>query len=146
MLIFLLISILVISEVKEFEEELKKTEIELKEKQKDLDEARKKLIEKELIIKLNEKYRNRVLLEYNNVKQGLHTDLKKAFKEKEKEWEMTISDDMTIKFNNPDIFFKANSDILTTTFKNILDKFIPKYLTIINNSNYDKKIKEVRIE
>ncbi len=146
MLIFLLISILVISEVREYEEELRKTEKELREQKQDLDKARKELAEKELIIKLNEKYRNRVLLEYSNIKDNLHKDLKKAFKEKEKEWQMTISDDMTIKFDNPDIFFQANSDVLTSSFKNILDKFIPKYFSILNNEEYHNKLKEVRIE
>lgn len=111
MLVFLLISILVISEIQEKEEN-----------------------------------KNKILIEYSNVKEEIYKDLKKAFKEKEKEWEMTIDDDLTIKFTNPDVLFDANDKNITSWFRNILNEFIPKYLSIINNSKYNWKIKEVRVE
>lgn len=153
MLIFLLISVLVISEVKEYEQSVRKQEYELimkkaevEKSKKDLEEAREELAKKELIIQLNEKYRDRVLLEYSNVKDELYKDLQKAFVEKQQEWEMTISDDMTIKFDNPEIFFQANSDTISDAFQNILDDFIPKYLAIVNDERYVGKIKEIRVE
>jgi hypothetical protein len=59
---------------------------------------------------------------------------------------MTINDDLTIKFTNPDVLFEPNNKSITNWFKIILDEFIPKYLSIINNSKYDWKIKEIRIE
>jgi hypothetical protein len=79
MLVFLLISILVISEIQEKEEN-----------------------------------KNKILIEYSNVKEEIYKDLKKAFKEKEKEWEMTIDDDLTIKFTNPDVLFDANDKNITS--------------------------------
>ena len=90
--------------------------------------------------------KNRILIEYNNVKSELYKDLKKAFEEKENEWDMSIQDNLTVKFNNDDVLFLANSSNLTNWFKNILDEFIPKYLDIITNDKYDWKISEIRIE
>ena len=111
MLIFLLLSVFVMSEIQKKDNEKKK-----------------------------------ILIEYNNSKDELYKNLKKAFKEKEKEWQMEIEDDLTIKFTNPDVLFEPNSYILREKFKNILDDFIPKYLEIINNKKYKDKIKEIRVE
>jgi len=111
MLVFLLISVLVISEIQKQQEN-----------------------------------KNRILLEYNNTQDEILKELKNAFQEKEKEWEMTIDDDLSIKFTNPDVLFEANISTLTQWFKNILDQFIPLYLSIINDEKYKNSIIEVRIE
>jgi len=78
----------------------------------------------------NEK--KKILIEYNNSKDDLYKELKKAFEEKEEEWQMEIEDDLTIKFTNPDVLFEPSSFVLKEKFKNILDNFVPKYLKIIN--------------
>ena len=83
-----------------------------------------------------EKEKNKILLEYNNIQEKIHMDLKKAFKEKEKEWQMQITDDLRIKFTNDKILFEANKTYLTSEFKTILDEFIPSYLEIINKAEY----------
>lgn len=111
MLVFLLIAILVMSEIQE-----------------------------------DEKEKNRVLLEYSNVKNEIYKDLKKAFEEKEQDWDMTIDDDLTIKFSNPEVLFEANSSIIRPRFSFILEEFVPEYLEIIDSAKYDNKIKEVRVE
>ena len=111
MLVFLLISILVISKIQE-----------------------------------EEKEKNRILLEYSNVKNEIYKDLKKAFEEKEQEWDMTIEEDLTIKFSENEIWFWANSSIIPVGFQSILNEFTPEYLSIINADKYSWKIKEVRIE
>ncbi len=111
MLVFLLISVLVISEIQK-----------------------------------KEKEKNRILIEYNNTKEDLFKELKKAYIEKEKEWEMTIEDDLSIKFTNPDVLFEPNVSTLTQGFKNILNEFIPLYISIVNDEKYKDSIIEVRIE
>lgn len=93
-----------------------------------------------------QKEKNRILIEYNNTKDDILNDLKKAFEEKEEEWQMNISDDLSIKFSNPDVLFFPDSPILRDEFKEILDEFIPWYISIINNEKYLDWIKEVRIE
>ncbi len=111
MLVFLLISILVISEIQEKEEN-----------------------------------KNKILIEYSNVKDEIYKDLKKSFEDKEKELEMTISNDLSIKFTNPDVLFADNNKNNPYWFKSILNDFIPQYISIINNSKYNWKIKEIRVE
>ncbi len=111
MLVFLLISILVISEIQE-----------------------------------EEKEKNKILVEYSNVKDEIYKDLKKAFEEKEQDWDMSIDDDLTIKFSNPEVLFEANSSRIRPSFSIILDEFVPQYLEIIDSKKYNNKIKEVRVE
>lgn len=111
MLVFLLISVLVIAEIQQKEDN-----------------------------------KNRILIEYSNAKEEIYRELRKVFEEKQKEWNMTISEDLTIKFNNTDILFEASSATIRPRFAEILDEFIPKYLSIIGNDKYDKKIETVMIE
>ena len=59
---------------------------------------------------------------------------------------MQIDEDLAINFSKEDIEFEADSFTLTEDFKNILKDFIPAYLTIINDSKYADRIKEIRIE
>lgn len=92
----------------------------------------------------NEK--KKILIEYNNSKKDILEELKKAFDDKKEEWQMEIEDDLTIKFTNPDVLFEANNTNLRKNFKVVLDEFIPKYLSIINEEKYNDKIKEIRIE
>lgn len=61
--------------------------------------------------------KNRVLLEYNNTQGEILKDLKIAFQDKEKEWEMTIDDDLSIKFTNPDVLFDPNVSTVTRKFQ-----------------------------
>ena len=44
--------------------------------------------------------KNQIILEYNNTKEDISNDLKKAFQKNSKEWNMLLSSDLTIKFNN----------------------------------------------
>jgi hypothetical protein len=64
-------------------------------------------------VKKNEENKKRILIEYNNIKSELYKDLKKAFEEKESEWNMTIQDNLTVKFNNDDVLFSPNNSNLT---------------------------------
>lgn len=111
MLIFLLISVLAISEVNKKNEDEKK-----------------------------------ILIEYNNTKADIYKDLKKVFLEKEKEWNFTISEDLSAKFWNDSLLFEPDSYILKDNFKNILDEFIPKYFGILNQEKYKNQINEIFIE
>lgn len=97
-------------------------------------------------IQEKEDIKNKILIEYSNAKEEIYKDLKKVFEEKEKEWNMTITEDLTIKFNNTDILFEANKADIRPGFAEILNEFIPKYLSIIGDKKYDKKIESIMIE
>lgn len=87
-----------------------------------------------------------VVQEYNNARNEIYADLKKILKENETEWNMEIGEDLIIKFSNPDVLFEPDSAQIKQKFQSILNEFIPKYLSVINDAKYKNQIKEVRIE
>lgn len=97
-------------------------------------------------IQKKEENKNKILIEYSNVREDIYKDLKKAFEEKSENWDMIVSDDLTIKFNNDELLFEANKSEIREKFKIILNEFIPKYFSVINNEKYSWKIKEIYIE
>lgn len=88
----------------------------------------------------------KLISEYNQNKKDIYADLNSAFQNKFQEWEMVLDDDLSIKFNNPEVLFDFWSADLTDKYKKILDEFLPTYLSIINKPEYRENIKEVRIE
>lgn len=118
MLIFLLIAILAIIQVQNQEKE------------------RKLIAEK----------REEIIDAYNLSKEEIYLDLEKAFGDKREVWGIEISEDLSIKFLNPDLLFDTDDYELKENYKEILDEFIPLYLAILNKSEYSQNIKEVRIE
>lgn len=87
-----------------------------------------------------------VLTDYVETKTELHDKLVKEFKDDAKTWQMSIGKDLSMKFNNPTVLFAQGSHELTPAFKQILDKFIPKYLNILLNDSLKNNIQEIRIE
>ena len=90
---------------------------------------------------------NKVELEsYKSVLDDLYKELNNAFTHKQEEWGIRVLQDLTIKFENPDILFDRDSPLIKEDFKSILDEFIPQYLSILNKEKYKEKIKEIKIE
>ncbi|UNE79276.1 hypothetical protein IMY97_22435 [Pectobacterium versatile] len=73
---------------------------------------------------------------YRNTLQGLGQALQHEFKDDLKRWHATIDEDLTVRFQEPNILFTTSSSELKPEFKSILDEFIPRYLSIMT----DKKI------
>lgn len=97
------------------------------------------------VIKQEEK-RKELLVEFDVAKTEIYNDLVNAFQKEEDNWGIKIDNDLSIKFENPDVLFGYLSDDITPEFRIILDEFVPRYIEIINNPKYRDKIKEVRIE
>lgn len=89
---------------------------------------------------------NTVLTDYVDTKTQLHDKFVKEFAGDTLKWQMAIGQDLSMKFNNPQVLFASGSYELTPTFCSILDEFIPKYLDILLNDSISSKIKEIRIE
>ena len=87
-----------------------------------------------------------VLTDYVETKNHLHDKLVKEFEADATQWQMQIGKDLTMKFNNPQVLFATGSYQLTPAFKDILDKFIPRYLNILLNDSLSERIQEIRIE
>ncbi|RNM20910.1 OmpA family protein [Dickeya undicola] len=83
---------------------------------------------------------------YKNTLQGLGQALQHEFKDDLKRWHATIDEDLTVRFQEPNILFNNNSADLKPEFKAILDEFIPRYLNIITDPKYIDNIEEIRIE
>ena len=76
----------------------------------------------------------------------LYQELNNAFLERQDEWGIRISKDLTIAFENTNILFDQDSSIIKEEFKLILDEFIPLYLSIVTKEKYKDKVKEIKIE
>lgn len=86
------------------------------------------------------------LKNYEIVLDDLYNDLNNAFAEKQEEWGLHISEDLTVKLENPDILFDKDSVVIKKEFKDILDEFIPIYLSIVQKPKYEERIKEIKVE
>jgi len=83
---------------------------------------------------------------YSKNKTEIYQDLKNEFKNDLDGWGAILSDDLTIRFNEPDVLFRTGQDILKLKFKRILKDFFPRYIKILTMNKYNSIIKEVRIE
>lgn len=89
----------------------------------------------------------RVIDKYVEIKQDLHNKLVNEFKGDTADWKMVVGRDLSMKFKEPEVLFAMGSDELQPRFKDILDKFIPKYLGILlEDKELRKNIQEIRIE
>jgi outer membrane protein OmpA-like peptidoglycan-associated protein len=94
-------------------------------------------------VQLKQKEQNKILFEYNDAKEKMYDELKSSFSEKSKQWGMKLNKNLSINFN---VDFDPDSYQLKPELKEILDKFIPEYIKIINEPKYKQRVKEVRIE
>ncbi len=78
--------------------------------------------------------------------QQLYSQLEKKLKVKLTKWGATLSPDLTVRFSNEDILFKAGSANLSSEFKQALDGYFPDYLRSIMQDKFIKNMKEIRIE
>lgn len=87
-----------------------------------------------------------VLTDYVETKQELHEKLVNEFQSDTARWQMTIGNDLSMKFKNPTVLFPQGSWELTPAFKDILDEFLPRYFDILIHDELREKIQEIRIE
>lgn len=87
-----------------------------------------------------------VVKEYEETKSDLAQALQKEFAENLKQWNAEILGDMTIRFDDPNVLFDTGSFIVKPAFKDILNDFIPRYISLVTSTKYAKSIKEIRIE
>lgn len=85
--------------------------------------------------------------QYQTTKLEIYSDLKMEFDKDLKKWNAYIEKDtLSIKFNEPEIFFRQGSSDLNKHFKDILNDFFPRYIKILSSKKYEKEIEEIRIE
>lgn len=92
-----------------------------------------------------QKVKNVALL-YDEMRGQLYLDLKKEFEADLPRWGATLSPDLSIRFEEPEVLFKTGEAIVTPRFQAILADFFPRYVTILSSEKYRASIEEVRIE
>ena len=89
---------------------------------------------------------------YNNIKSDIYFDIAKEFKDDLSQWNAVVDkNDLSIRFSLDESgakvsYFDSGRPEVRQEFKNVLDEFFPKYLSIIANPKYRDSIEEIRIE
>ncbi len=78
--------------------------------------------------------------------QQLHSQLEQKLQSKLTKWGATLSPDLTVRFNNEEILFKAGSADLSAEFKQALNEYFPIYIRSVMQDRFVDNIKEIRIE
>lgn len=83
---------------------------------------------------------------YDNTKTHLYIDLLAEFKKDLAVWGADIDSTLSIRFQEPSMLFDEAQSDLKPKFKEILDDFFPRYISVLSKSKYKDNIKEIRIE
>jgi len=83
---------------------------------------------------------------YGDVRAKIYDELLRAFKEDLPVWRATLSPDLSIRFEEPSVQFDIGQTIIKPEFSRILASFFPRYVRILNSSQFRDEIEEVRIE
>ncbi|MDD9841487.1 MAG: OmpA family protein, partial [Alphaproteobacteria bacterium] len=86
-----------------------------------------------------------IIDESYKIKEQIYQALMQEFEPDLDDWKAEIErETLTIKFNEPDIFFESGSATVTAKFQGILSDFFPRYIRILEP--FFDNIREVRIE
>ncbi len=89
----------------------------------------------------------KIVLAYQNTQLNLYQRLIDEFKDDLPRWGATIEKKtLSVTFHEPEILFKAGEYEISNRFKEILDDFFPRYINILYSDEFRKKIEEIRIE
>lgn len=98
------------------------------------------------LVEKKQKQQNQLFKDYEESKVALYNELKEAFKDDFKRWNLKLDNDLSIKFTNPQVLFPTWKSEITPYFQSILTDFLPKYLSVVMQKKYKNKIAEIRIE
>lgn len=86
-----------------------------------------------------------IALAYKDTQLAIYENLMEEFQEDLSIWDANVElDTLEITFNNPEVLFEAGSSELSGQFRDILDNFFPRYVSILKK--YQDDINEIRIE
>ncbi len=100
---------------------------------KRLDEINKRLLE--------------IFTEYVKKRENLYKDLKREFEKDLPKWNAVLDrEKLSVRFREPKVLFAQGQAEVQFAFKEILDDFFPRYIEILQRSDYINDIAEIRIE
>jgi outer membrane protein OmpA-like peptidoglycan-associated protein len=86
-----------------------------------------------------------IAVTYEKNKDLIYQRLYSEFKDDLKAWDATLErGTLTVRFQEPDILFDLGKADIKQNFKDILDKFFPRYISILRD--FKDEIEEIRIE
>lgn len=83
---------------------------------------------------------------YDEKRKELYHELLREFESDLPKWNAEIHEDLTIRFNEPNVLFATGSSTIRSEFKGILDDFFPRYLRTVTQNKFRSDIAELRIE
>lgn len=98
------------------------------------------------LIQKRQKEKDDIIKNYEESKIALFNDLKTAFAGDTTKWNLKLDKDLSIKFTNPQVLFPTRKAEITPYFQEVLNEFLPKYLSVVLQEKYADKIAEIRIE
>jgi len=87
-----------------------------------------------------------IALLYTDLRGQLYQELASEFKNDFGKWRASIKPDLSIRFEEPSVQFDTGASLVKDGFKSILDSFFPRYVKILRSPKYSEAIEEVRIE
>jgi outer membrane protein OmpA-like peptidoglycan-associated protein len=83
---------------------------------------------------------------YTDLRGQLYQELSAEFKADLPKWRASIRPDLTIRFEEPTVQFDIGAAVVKDGFKSTLNSFFPRYIRILRSPKYADAIEEVRIE
>jgi len=83
---------------------------------------------------------------YTDLRAQLYQDLETEFRDDFAKWKASVKRDLSIRFEEPTVQFDTGSPVVKESFKSILGSFFPRYVQILRSPKYNEAIEEVRIE
>lgn len=99
----------------------------------------------EKIVEAQNKVRE-IATRYTDLRGQLHQELSAEFRDDLPRWRASIKPDLTIRFEEPTVQFDTGNATVKEGFKTILNSFFPRYVRILRSPKYANAIEEVRIE
>lgn len=87
-----------------------------------------------------------IAIGYIGLRAELYRELSTEFKNDLPRWRASIKPDLTVRFEEPTIQFDIGNAVVKDSFKTILSNFFPRYIRILRSPKYADAIEEVRIE
>lgn len=83
---------------------------------------------------------------YTDLRGQLYKELSEEFQDDLPKWRASLKPDLTVRFEEPAIQFDTGASIVKDGFKTTLNNFFPRYIRILRSPKYADAIEEVRIE
>jgi outer membrane protein OmpA-like peptidoglycan-associated protein len=97
------------------------------------------------IVEAQNKVRD-IASQYTDLRGQLYNELSIEFKDDLTKWHASLKPDLTIRFEEPTVQFDTGASVVKDSFKAILNSFFPRYIKILRSPKYADAIEEVRIE